>query len=273
LRAPDTTAAPASTPGVSAATADPATTAVPVDTAALGATSPRLSVTQLTQAVRDGSLEGRLVFLDGDLSALPAPCEGASDPGGGCVTLAVKGLGLAVRAGPSEVPWRGDPAPGTWLVTVARGGGLVYLGSLAPSRDGPLPIELLTARLLARELNAPPRTEFEVQGWLVVNPVHRCDTRDPAATPCPAPAPFVADDEPLEGGILRSSRGGTVDLAAPLIDVEASATVTKGTFLVELPAGGGCNEPSQSSGCGDAAVRWRVVARYDPARAVRALVP
>ncbi len=268
--------APAVSPSAAAASAPSAAASsreAAVATRAPGADSPRISAPHLVQAVSDGTLEGRLVFIDGDLSTSPAPCAASQRWKGGCVTLAVKGLGLPVRPGPEEVPWRGDPAPGSWLVTVVRGDGLVYLGSLVPTPDGAVPIDVLTRRLLAKALDEPPRTVFEVSGWLVVNAVHSCVTRDPAATPCPAPAPFVAEDEPLADGALRSPRGGTVDLAAPLIDVDANAVVTHGTFLVQLPQHGRCDPSVRSTACPEAGVRWLVVARYEPARAVRVLVP
>jgi hypothetical protein len=189
---------------------------------------------------------------------------------GDCVDLEIPGIGVAVRAGEPAIPWRGDPAPGAWLVTVARAGGLVYLGSLVPERDVPDSVGQLTRRLLAAELAEPPRTLFEVEGWLVVNPAHGCYRRDPGATPCPAPLPFLAVDEPFADGTLRSARGGTVSLASPVIGADPAAVVTRGTFLVALPAR--CDPADARETCHED-LRWLVVARYEPERSVRALIP
>jgi hypothetical protein len=235
----------------------------------LAGTPPRLSREALAAAVRDSSLDGRLVFVDAAMRVTPVACPGTRDAGG-CVDLEIPGIGVPVRAGDQAIPWRGDPAPGAWLVTVARAGGLVYLGSLVPQREVPGSVGILTHRLLAAELAAPPRTLFEVEGWLVVNPVHSCYRRDPDATPCPTAAPFLAADEPLADGILRSSRGGTVGLAAPVIGMEPGEVVTRGTFLVALPER--CDPADARETCDDD-LHWLVVARYEPARSVRALVP
>jgi hypothetical protein len=72
--------------------------------------------------------------------------------------------------------------------------------------------------------------------------------------------PFLADDPPFADGILRSDRGAVVDLAPDLWGVDpATDTVSAGPFLVR-PTGSG-------------EVGWAVVARYDPERSVRVVVP
>jgi hypothetical protein len=128
---------------------------------------------------------------------------------------------------------------------------------------------------LARRLRAgdPPASEaslFEVAGWLVVEPVRACYRPGVPATPCPPPAPFLAADEPSSGGILRSSRGGEVRLAAPVVGVDRDAAVAGGSFLLAPPRG--C-EPVRAPAACQPAGRWTVVARYDPAASVRVLVP
>jgi hypothetical protein len=52
--------------------------------------------------------------------------------------------------------------------------------------------------------------------------------------------------------------------------VDRSATVTPGTFLLAPPEG--C-EPARALGTCRLGATWTVVARYEPARAVRVLVP
>ena len=184
--------------------------------------------------------------------------------------LEIPGLGLPVRAGGDAMPWRGDPPPGAWIVTVARAGGLVYLGSLVPEPSVPGAIDGLTRRLFVGELATPPRTLFEVDGWLVVNPPRTCYRPGVSATPCPPAVGFLASDEPDADGVLRSSRGGPVDLAPVVVDVDPEAVVTPGRFFVMLPVA--CDAIDPVGTC-DTEPRWRVVARFDPEHSVRVLVP
>jgi hypothetical protein len=54
------------------------------------------------------------------------------------------------------------------------------------------------------------------------------------------------------------------------VDVDASKPVIEGTFLVTLPAA--CDPADAIATC-DPAPRWLVVARYEPTRSIRVLVP
>jgi hypothetical protein len=248
---PTVAPSPVAPSGLPAATDPPAQ-----DPAAVfAATTPRMTRPDLEAAVRDGTLEGRLVFVDGTITREAAKCSGLTESFGGCVDLAIPGLGLPVRQGADTVPWRADPPRGAWLVTVARAGGLVYLGSLVPDPLGPPPVDAIANAGVPDAAG----TLFEVRGWLVVHPLHTCFRPGVAATPCPPPPPFLADAEPLDGGILVSDAGAEVAVAtsAPAIDV--AAEVTGGTFLVQ----------QRQSGEGGVLV----VARFEPARAVRVLVP
>ncbi len=186
------------------------------------------------------------------------------------MAVEIPGLGLPVVPGGDAIPWHGDPPPGAWIVTVARAGGLVYLGSLVPEPAAPDTIDGLTRRLFAGELSTPSRTLFEVSGWLVANPLQTCYRPGVAATPCPAPTPFLASDEPGRDGVLRSSRGGPVDLAPAVIGMDPADVVTSGRFLVMPPAA--C-DPSNAAQTCDAEPRWLVTARFDPAQSFRVLVP
>jgi hypothetical protein len=102
-------------------------------------------------------------------------------------------------------------------------------------------------------------TLFEVDGYLIVNPVHPCRQTGRSATPCPAPSPFLSYDAPTAEGILVSDDGAVVELSASMPEIDPDAVVTTGRFLLAPPADDG--KP------------WRVVARYEPSRAVRVLVP
>ncbi len=190
-----------------------------------------------------GLIDEQLVFVDGDLRITPVRCQSPAQGSVGCVELEIPGIGLPVWAGGDAIPWRGDPPPGAWIVTVARSRGLVYLGSLVPDPAVPNALDGLTRRLFAGELAEPPRTLFEVDGWLVVNPPSPCYRPGVSATPCPLPVPFLAAEEPDADGVLRSSRGGLVDLAPAVVDVDPSAVVTRGRYLVMLPAACDATDP------------------------------
>jgi hypothetical protein len=263
--------APASAPSVPPtldAISSPVATSGPVanspvpghDAAAiLAGTTPRLSRDHLVAGVRDGSLEGRLVFVDGVMHSTPAGCIDPAREPLDCVELEIPGLGLPVMPGDSATPWPGDPPPGAWLVTVARGDGLVYLGSLVPWPDGPRGLTGLRMPLSRRGGVPPHGSLFEVDGFLVADPGSSCGIVGPDATQCPAPPPFLAEDQPLADGIRVSDAGEEVVLTGSVPGVDPSAVVTPGPFLV-VPVGPG----------GDP---WRIVARYEPAHSVRVLVP
>jgi hypothetical protein len=232
------------------------------------AVPPRLKVADLTAAVGNGSLDGRLVFIDGTLTVDKVPCE---PPGGGrgrpCVELAVPGLGIEVRPEPVAMPWRGIPPAGAWIVTVARDGRLGYLGSLLPSRVTANDATELVARLLNGDL--PSRGSlFQLDGFLVANSSEPCERPDPSPT-TPCPAPFLAAEEPSEEGVPRSNRGADVELPASVVDIDPGDIVTPGTFLLTPPEA--CDLAEATEACADQ--NWTVVARYEPARSVRVLVP
>ena len=255
LLAPDPTGRASSTP-----TIGPPPDAVP----------PRLTAKDLTAAVTDGSLDGRLVFIDGTLTADEVPCEPPlDDRGGPCVELSVPGLGLEVRPEPVAMPWRGTPPPGAWIVAVGRNGTLGYLGSLVPTRERAVDVHELGARLLNGDLPAKGSL-FQLDGYLVLNATRRCGRADPAGTsPCPPAPPFLAAEPPSGDGVPRSNRGADVGLAASVVDIDTGDLVTQGTFLVAPPAA--CDLAEATEACLDH--DWTVVARYDPPRSVRVLVP
>ena len=220
---------------------------------------PRLSREDLKAAVREGSLDGRLVFVDGVMRATRVPCEGEGQASPGCVDLEIPGIGVPVRPGEISTPWPGEPPLDAWLVTVAQGGGLVYLGSLVPAEDGIRTIEGIIAGFGPRGRDWLDGTLFEADGYLVVNPAHPCRRADAGATPCPAPSPFLSYSATDADGILVTNDGAVVELSASMPEIDPDAVVTMGRFLLAPPAADGAP--------------WRVVARYEPSRAVRALVP
>ena len=253
------------TAGVGERSTAPATLASDPSTI-LADSPPRLSREDLSNAVRDGSLDGRLVFVEGVMRATRVPCEGEPETSLGCVDLEIPGIGVPIRPGEISTPWPGEPPPDAWLVTVARDGGLVYLGSLVPSEDGVRTVDGIVEDFGPRGRDWTDGTLFEVDGYLVTEPVRGCVAEGPDATLCPAPPPFLVYDDPLADGIfvldagaVVLSAGAVVDLSASMPEIDPDAVVTAGTFLVAPPD--------------DDEGPWRVVARYEPSRAVRVLVP
>jgi hypothetical protein len=234
---------------------------------------PRVTSAELAQQVRHGTLEGRLVFVEGRLEAIPAPCDVTPARDHACVRLAVGGLALPVNAGAGASAGPGTPSPKAHLVLAVERGQLTYLGSLVASPDAPPTIGELTDQLLEPGLADPPHTLFDMEGYLVVNPVHGCPVPAPDAAPCPDPPPFMAEDEPLEGGMLRSDAGARVDLEPGVVDVDPATTVTAGTFLVTMAPGEPCQAARPAAVCTPEAVRWTVVARYRPDRSVLVAIP
>lgn len=207
----------------------------------------RLDRTALTDGVRDGSLDGWLVYADADLVD---PCAGAAASCTGNPSIA--GLALPVDGAREEMD-AGGPPDAAILVLRVDGGHLAYLGSLIVHLDGSPSLATLSDELAAG-LN-PASTLFDARGWLVLRPP--CIAPAPEATCAPVPA-FLADDEPEPDGIVRSDRGEDVAIAPDPWGFTPNDTVRGGPFLVRLTGG----DP-----------RWQVVARYDPSRSVRVVIP
>ena len=96
-----------------------------------------------------------------------------------------------------------------------------------------------------------------------------CVRSDPIRTTLCPPPPFLAADEPVADGTLRSGRGAMVDLAEAPVDIDPAAPVTAGVFLLVPPETCDLGEPSDACRQLD----WMVAGRYEPSRAVRVLVP
>jgi hypothetical protein len=255
---------PASTPdrplivlpstAVTSATSSPASASPSSSRGAVFVETPeRLRADQVLAGVRDGSLDGWIVYADAHLT-------GSCAQGGGDVCtpgIAVAGLPLPVDVDAPARAYAGDPPRGAALVLGVHGQRLEYLGSLIVRPGGSPTIDVLTADV-PTGVAGDRQTLWDAAGWLVVNPIHECN-RDPSATPCPVPPPFLAADEPLDNGILVSGRGEEVALAPSMWGVDPPLdTVTSGPFLVRPAA--------DRAG-------WEVVARYDPSRSVRVVIP
>ncbi len=237
---------------VVAATNHPTTTAYAPATPApvVVAQAPaRLRAADLVAGVLDGSLDGWLVYADAELVAT---CERTTP---GCVPApAVSGLALPVTGSLDEVAG-GGPPDASVLVLRVDGDHLAYLGSLVVHVDGSPSLERLTGELVSVAPPAP--TLFDARGWLIIHPP--CIVAAPNAT-CPPAEAFLADDEPMPDGIVRSDRGERVAIAPDVWGIDATSEVLRaGPFLVRPVADGG--------------LRWEIVARYDPSRSVRVVIP
>ena len=98
----------------------------------------------------------------------------------------------------------------------------------------------------------PPSTLLDAAGWLIVRR---------------GEDPFLAEDEPLFDGTRRSDAGAPVALAPDAWGVEQDRdSVSEGPFLVHWL---GLRDRSLVPGN----PTWVVVARYDPSRSVRVVIP
>ena len=243
-----TTSRPDVTAPVDVAVASP--TLGPV-AAILDRTSTRLRPSDLAARVRDGSLEGQLVFVDGELSVRPVGCRSLATVRTACVDLAIPGLGLPVHAAQPSMVWSPAPPLGAWLVTVARAGALVYLGSLVPDRDVPTSIPALERRLAGSPGKQPEGTLFQANGTLVTNIPSPCNNL------CPPPPPYLADGRSWSNPALPET-GTVVSVVRNAPEIPADTERFDGTFLLSRTGDG---------------TEWQVVARYVPAHSIRVQVP
>jgi hypothetical protein len=201
----------------------------------------RLDASELVSNVLNGSLDEWLVYADATLRAGP--------------DLAIDGLGLEVLPNPTSPAATVVPA-GAVLVLRVRGRQLEYLGSLLTHPVTPS-IAILKDELTSVSPVAVQPTLRDARGWLIVRPA--CIVAASPAPPCDSP-PFLADDQPLPDGTRRSDDGATVALAPDIWGVDPQRdTVSPGPFLVRPLAA----DPST----------WEVVARYEPTKSVRVVIP
>jgi len=241
------------TAGTDASHAVPAASPTPLNaTAILDGTPARLHPAALAAAVRDGSLDNRLVFVDGDLRVESVDCDNLATVRLGCIQLTIPGLGLPVRAAEPRLAWMPVPLD-AWLVTVARGRALVYLGSLVPDRQLPSSLRDLEQRLIDGPGHGTKDrrdgTLFETNGTLLTG------APPPCTGACPSERPTLAAPLLVGDGVGTET---VVDVPANTPDVDLRAQWLGGPFLVTR---------------GRAGAGWQVVARYVPSRAVRVQVP
>ena len=238
----------------------------------------RLSAARLVLGIADGSLDGRLVLIDGSLRLVPQPCPSPTTAAS-CALPSIIGLegvpvawdreilvSVTAASGDGTVP--GLVRAGT-LVATPHDRGLVLLGYLAGDVERPLPFADLVSQFLYSR--ADPLALHPVSGWLIVDATRGC-LRTPDASPCPALPPRITDLEPTAEGFNRSGTEVEVAVSNPASGIDPRQVVTPGPFLVRL--GIGRLVCPENTGCaGRPAWGWTVVARYDPGAAVLVEIP
>jgi hypothetical protein len=236
-----------------------------------GPTSPAADV---VAAMTDGSLDGQVLAIDGELKTVAADCPLDARP---CERFYTDGLpGVAITwdggvLGSDGSPGTSvSPTSGRLLVTPRRGpldtkhGYLELLGVLDGSLDRPVSV----ADLSAAGSNGAvydPMLVAPVDGWLVDNGPVFCPLiragQDPAVI-CPLGQPFLTPAKPDASALPTSPGNVEVSVHPAAAGVGGTPTREAGPFLVR-----------QGTTCrlGPACSLWTVVARYDPA-AVRVVL-
>jgi hypothetical protein len=231
----------------------PTTDAPPSPSRSIEVTPPRLRAAELVEAVLSGSLEHKMVFAD---ATLDVACGDAHQP---CddAKLTIEGLALDVLPGTLGTKV-GIPLPRSVLVLEVQGSVLVYRGALIVYSNGTPRYEVLAGGSAAGPPD--PSALTDVAGWLVLD--GPCLGPSSGSRPCARRA-TLANEEPTsaEGRPIEDGPTVAVPVGAWGIDDSAQAIVP-GPFLARQNPATGDDEPD-----------WQIVARYDPSRSVRVVIP
>jgi hypothetical protein len=201
----------------------------------------RLDAQELVARVLDGSIDEWLVYADATLRSADR--------------LSIDGLALEVVPNPTT-PGDTVVPVGALLVLRVRGTQLEFLGSLLTHPVTPS-IATLDEEASSQSPVADQPTLRDAGGWLILRPP--CFVAASPEPPCDS-TPFLAEDQPLPDGTQRTDAGATVVLAPDMWGVDPQRdTVAPGPFLVRPPAAGSS--------------AWTVVARYEPTKSVRVVIP
>ena len=258
------------------ATLDPAMT-LRVEPATLSATLDRDG---FLAAVGDGSFDGRIVLVQGELQSVAWPCpSGMAEP---CTRMFIPGLdGIAVTwdgaqrstndpGGSAPGDGAATPAPSAaTLVVVPRDGHLELLGRLTGDLEHP---DTLSELMYQRRLIGVDDllALAPVAGWLVVGGIHSCPFMGPGATPCPGPGPTLTDKQPLTDGLMTSDVQAQVVIGRSAVGIVAGQVVTPGPFLYRVAGPRACDDVGSSC---RSSWGWMVVARYDASQVIRVSIP
>lgn len=217
----------------------------------------RIDRQSLVTRVLDGSLDGWLVYADAELR-LDCP----TGTGARCSALPPRIVGLPLRRAAGDAPdHRLDPVPsGAVMVLRVAGAGFEYEGALIADPDGSPTLSTLEAKRRAAPEPDAATPLRDASGWLVrAGP---CLIPPSAFEPCPR-RPFLAEDEPLPNADPSTNAGEFVEVAADAWGIDPPFDpVLVGPFLVRRLTPARADDPG-----------WEVVARYDPSRSVRVVIP
>jgi hypothetical protein len=234
-----------------------ATTAVFVDQPRTNLAGPTITATDLMAAIRDGSLDGQILAIDGTLQTVAWDCPlDAPEP---CQRFYVDGLpGVAITwdGGSSAADASGamDPYTGRLLVTPRHGrlqpgtGWLELLGVLHGDLARPVAFATLAGTFPAGSLRDTLRVDA-VDGWLVVDGPIFCALIRPGGTPCPQQRSLLTPSAPTLSGELTAQDNLPAEPHRGAPGIGASPIREVGPFLVR--------QDLSTSG-------WVVVGRYDP---------
>ncbi len=178
-----------------------------------------LTADELRTRLADGSLDGRLVVIDGQLQLNGRACGLRI----ACAIPFINGLGDVQIDTDTEARvalQHAIPPPGP-LVFVVHDGVLRYLGPQPADVDHPISVnQLLDTRIPSL---VDPSSQVHqltddlrlVSGWLVIGGPNSCSTRAPSSGPCIGPSPWLTDDRPSDDGTLNP--GDTAGTAVSLM--------------------------------------------------------
>lgn len=234
------------------------------------AVTPRtMTAAALQSALADGSLDGRLVLVQGRLRVVAVPCPYPVPPG--CFGITVPELeGVSMTWDVPLTRQVVETMQGT-LAFVVRGSALGFEGRVARDPAQPLTLQELIDR--AGLLTAAAQFELtSVGGWLVVGGIHSCPALGPGATPCPGPPPGLTDKQPFPEGMMASDLVVPVAVGASVPGVQPGRIVTPGPFLVRMVHAPGCTDLDNVNETACLSVKpasMHLIARYDPANVVQ----
>ena len=238
---------------------------------------PTIPAADLMAALGDGSLDGQVFAIDGELKDVAWECPLDARP---CHRFYVEGLpGVAVTWDGGLLGSDGAPdAPvsvmtGRLLVT-PRHGYLELLGRLDGALDRPGLLDELPSTDTAPVLD--PLGLRAVDGWLVVDGVIYCALQRPGAgTACPPARSLLTPSEPSSSGVLTSPQNVPVTLHRGTPGLGGLPIRQAGPFLVRYGVvGSTCDRvplPNGDASClPGPRFGWILGAAYDAA-SVRAV--
>jgi hypothetical protein len=219
----------------------------------------------LVAGVRDGSLDGGLVFVSGRIHGRVRACPttAASD----CALLTLDGLRVRVVVDGARGGWAGDPAAGTAVVLRVAERTLFYVGSVVVAAEG-VPGTAYLSGALPRPGSrlAPPTSLVEADGMLLRNDDTTCLG---SVTSCGRHAPYIVPTRLEPSG--RNAIGAPIGLViAPVaVGLDVTNSWVTGPFLVRDAAPAEC----PASGFCPVGPVWEVVARETPGGVVGVRLP